>query len=90
VLPQATIFRVTKERWARVHGTNFSAALAAVYVGGALIAACSCWTARDLLLLPALYAIRLNHASDPIRSARVLNCHDRLIMAARSDDESQT
>ena len=65
VLPQATIFRVTKERWAQigitteflivvrtlgeffrlrhVHGTNFSTAEAALYVGGALIAACSCW-----------------------------------------------
>jgi hypothetical protein len=65
VLPQATIFRMTKERWAQigitteflivvrtlgeffrlrhVHGTNFSTAVAALYVGGALIAACSCW-----------------------------------------------
>jgi hypothetical protein len=65
VLPQATIFRVTKERGAQigitaeflivvrtlgeffrlrhVHGTNFSTAVAALYVGGALIAACSCW-----------------------------------------------
>jgi hypothetical protein len=65
VLPQATIFRVTKEHWAQigitaeflivvrtlgeffrlrhVHGTNFSTAVAALYVGGALIAACSCW-----------------------------------------------
>ena len=64
-LPQATIFRVTKEHWAQigitmeflivvrtlgeffrlkhVHGTNFSTALAALYVGGALIAACSSW-----------------------------------------------
>ena len=64
-LPQATIFRVTKERWAQIgittefliavrtlseffrlrhlHGTNFSTAVAALYVGGALIAACSCW-----------------------------------------------
>ena len=25
-------------------GTNFSTAVAALYVGGALIAACSCWT----------------------------------------------
>jgi hypothetical protein len=62
---QATIFRVTKERWAQigitiefliavrtlgefvrlrhVHGTNFSIALASLYVGGALIATCSCW-----------------------------------------------
>ena len=65
VLPQATVFRMTKERWAQigitmeflivvrtlgeffrlrhVHGTNFSTAVAALYVGGALIAACSCW-----------------------------------------------
>ena len=65
VLPQATIFRVTKERWAQlgitieflivvrtlgeffrlrhVHGTNFSTAMAALYVGGTLIATCSCW-----------------------------------------------
>jgi hypothetical protein len=65
VLPQATILRVTKERWAQigitteflivvrtlseffrlrhVHGTNFSTAVAALYVGGALMAACSCW-----------------------------------------------
>jgi hypothetical protein len=26
-----------------VHGTNFSIALASLYVGGALIATCSCW-----------------------------------------------
>ena len=65
VPPQATIFRVTKERWAQIGitveflivvrtlgeffrlrhalGTNFSAAVAGLYVGGALIAACSCW-----------------------------------------------
>ena len=64
-MPQATIFRVTRERWAQigitieflivvrtlgeffrlrhVHGTNFSTGVAALYVGGALIAACSCW-----------------------------------------------
>ncbi len=64
-LPQVTILRVTKERWAQlgitieflvvvrtlgeffrlrhVLGTNFSIAVAALYVGGALIAACSCW-----------------------------------------------
>ena len=61
----ATIFRVTKDRWAQIgitteflilvrtlgeffrlkhiQGTNFSTAVAALYVGGALIAACSCW-----------------------------------------------
>ena len=64
---EATILRVTKERWAQagitieflivvrtlseffrlrhVQGTNFSTAAAALYVGGALIAACSCWMA---------------------------------------------
>jgi hypothetical protein len=30
-------------RLRHVHGTNFSTAMAALYVGGALIAACSCW-----------------------------------------------
>ena len=65
VPPQATILRVTKERWAQIGitteflivvrtlgeffrlrhvlGTNFSTAVATPYVGGALIAACSCW-----------------------------------------------
>lgn len=65
VLTRATIFPVTKERWAQlgitveflivvrtlgevfrlrhVHGANFSIAVAALYVGGALIATCSCW-----------------------------------------------
>jgi hypothetical protein len=70
LLPQATIFPVTKERWAQIgitteflvvvrplaeffrlrhaQGTNFSTAVAALYVGGALIAACSCWTGVTL------------------------------------------
>ena len=30
-------------RLRHVHGTNFSTAMAALYVGGALVAACSCW-----------------------------------------------
>ena len=30
-------------RLRHVHGTSFSTAEAALYVGGALIAACSCW-----------------------------------------------
>lgn len=30
-------------RLRHVDGTNFSAAVAGLYVGGALIAACSCW-----------------------------------------------
>jgi hypothetical protein len=32
-------------RLEHVHGTNFSTAMAALYVGGALIAAFSCWAA---------------------------------------------
>ena len=32
-------------RLRHVDGTNFSIALAVLYVGGALIAACSCWAA---------------------------------------------
>jgi hypothetical protein len=64
---EATIFPVTKERWAQIGitiefviavrtlgeffrlrhalGTNFSTAVATPYIGGALIAACSCWAA---------------------------------------------
>jgi len=66
VPPQATIFGVTKERWAQIGitieflivvrtlgeffrlqhalGANFSTTIATPYIGGALIAACSCWT----------------------------------------------
>ena len=66
MVPQATIFRVTKERWAQIGitieflivvrtlaeffrlrhvlGTNFSTGVAALYIGGALISTCSCWT----------------------------------------------
>ena len=32
-------------RLMHVHATNFSTAVAALYVGGALIATCSCWIA---------------------------------------------
>jgi len=35
-------------RLSHVHGTNFSTAMAAPYVGGALIAACSCWAGVSL------------------------------------------
>ena len=35
-------------RLTHVHGTNFSTALAAPYVGGAVIATCSCWTGVTL------------------------------------------
>ena len=30
-------------RLRHIHGTNFTTAIAALYVGGALIATCSCW-----------------------------------------------
>src|SRR5215471_8801557 len=35
-------------RLMHVHGANFSTAIAALYVGGALIAACSCWAGVTL------------------------------------------
>ena len=35
-------------RLRHIHGTNFSTAVAALYVGGALIAACSCWAGVTL------------------------------------------
>jgi len=35
-------------RLRHIHGTNFSSAMAALYVGGALIAACSCWAGVTL------------------------------------------
>lgn len=35
-------------RLRHVHGTNFSTAIAAFYVGGALIATCSCWAGVTL------------------------------------------
>jgi len=38
-------------RLKHVLGTNFSTAAAALYVGGALIAACSCWTGVTLYFL---------------------------------------
>ena len=41
---------------------------------------------RDLLLLPTLYAVRLDDASDHTGSAGVQHCRDRLVVAARSDE----
>ena len=35
-------------RLRHLHGANFSTAMAAVFVGGALIAACSCWAGVSL------------------------------------------
>ena len=35
-------------RLRHVHGTSFSAAVAAPYIGGALIAACFCWAGVTL------------------------------------------
>ncbi len=37
---------------------------------------------RDLVLLPATYAVRLRHASDHSRSARIQNCNGRLVEPA--------
>ena len=69
-VPQATIFRVSKERWAQIGitidflisvrtlgeffrlrhvlSTDFSMAVAGLYVGGVLIAVCSCWAGVTL------------------------------------------
>ena len=49
-------------RLRHVHGTNFSTAMASLYVGGALIAACSCWMAVSFYFfrrytLSALFAL---------------------------------
>jgi hypothetical protein len=38
-------------RLRRVHGANFSVAVATPYVGGAFIAACSCWAGVTLYFL---------------------------------------
>jgi hypothetical protein len=35
-------------RLRHIHGTNFSTAIAALYVSGALISACSCWAGVTL------------------------------------------
>ena len=105
VLPQATIFRMAKERWAQigitteflivvralgeffrlrhVHGANFSTAVAALYVGGALNRGLLLLGGRDLVLLPTLYAVRLDYASHRTRSAGIQNCRDRLVVATR-------
>ena len=69
-----------------VHGTNFSAATAMPYVGGALIAGCSCWIGLSLYffrryILSAWIAIR-----DRRRSPGVQNCRDRLVMVANFDN----
>ena len=73
-------------RLRHVHGTNFSTAVAALYVGGALIAACSCWVGVTLLLLPTLYAIRLDHAGGGTRFAGLQDCRDRLVVMMRRFD----
>ena len=38
-------------RLRHVHGTNFSTAVVALYIGGALVAACSCWAGVTLYFL---------------------------------------
>lgn len=67
-------------RLKHVHGTNFSIALAALYVGGALIAALLLLGRSDVLLLPTLCAVRLDRSSDHTNSVGIQNCRDRLNM----------
>ena len=112
VSPRATIFRVTKKRWAQigitteflivvrtlgeffrlrhVHGTNFSTAVAALYVGGALNRGLLLLGGRDLVLLPTLYAVRLDYASHRTRSAGIQNCRDWSVVSSRSADSVET
>jgi hypothetical protein len=40
---------------------------------------------RDFVLLPTLHAVRLGHPGGRSRSARVQNCCNWLVMAARSE-----
>jgi hypothetical protein len=53
-------------RLKHVHGTNFSAATALPYVGGALLAACFCWASV------ALYFFRRYRLSSGIAVAGVI------------------
>ena len=70
-------------RLKHVQGTNFSAAVAMPYVGGALIAACFCWAGV------ALYFFRRYTLSSWTALATViilLVYKIRLVMAAHFDD----
>ena len=44
----------------------------------------------DPVLLPRLYAVRLNRVSDRTHSAGVQNCRDRSVVASRSADSVET
>jgi hypothetical protein len=105
VSPQATIFRVTKERWAQIGitteflivvrtlgeffwlrhalGTNFSTAVATPYVGGGLIAACSCWVAVTL------YFFRRYTLSAWIALATVVSSRSADSVETRADQAGQ-
>jgi hypothetical protein len=105
---RATIFRVTKERWAQIGITTefhrrqtlseffrpqarpwheLSTAVAAPISGrfdrSLLLLAGVTFYSSDAICCPP------DHASDHTRSAGVQNCRDRLVVAARSDDESE-
>jgi hypothetical protein len=103
--PRATIFRVTKERWAQIGitteflivvrtlaelfrlrhalGTNFSTAVATPYVGGGLIAACSCWVAVTL------YFFRRYTLSAWIALATVVSSRSADSVETRADQAGQ-
>jgi hypothetical protein len=68
-------------RLRHVHGTDFSTAVAALYVGGALIAACSCWAGVTFYFFRRYMLSALDHTSDRTGSARVQICRDRLVVA---------
>jgi hypothetical protein len=75
-------------RLRHVHGTNFSTAVAALYVGGGLIAACSCWAGVTFYFFRRYTTVGLDHASDSTGSAGIQNCRDRLVVAAIECDDS--
>ena len=54
-------------RLRHVHGTNFSLAVATLYVGGALIATCSCWAGVTLYFLRRyMFSAWITLASVPV------------------------
>jgi hypothetical protein len=65
-----------------VLGTNFSTAVATPLCRRRFDSCLLLLCGRDLLLLPTLYAVRLDRASDCTRSAGVQNRRDRLVVAA--------
>jgi hypothetical protein len=77
-------------RLKHVQGTNFSAAVAMPYLGGAFNSCLLLLGRPGLVLLPTLYSVLLDRASDRNHSAGVQNCHDRLVMAAQFDTEPKS